>query len=81
VPSPRQILYALVAAGLHIVVAVLVLAGSATGAVPGWATALLAVLWLTAAAIMAKDWQRTGRVLGLSLGVFIAWAVLSLVSR
>ena len=72
-PSPRQLLYAMVAAGFHVVVGVLVI-GSAPLA-PTWWTATMAMVWIVGAGILALCWRRTGLVLAVSLGGFIAWTV------
>jgi hypothetical protein len=72
-PSPRQLLYAMVAAGFHVVVGVLVI-GSAPLA-PTWWTASMAVVWIVVAAILALRWRRTVLVLAVSLGGFIAWTM------
>lgn len=72
-PSPRQLLYAMVAAGFHIVVGVLVI-GSAPLA-PTWWTATMVMVWIVVAGILARRWRHTGLVLAVSLGGFIAWTV------
>lgn len=71
--SPRQLLYAMVGAGFHLVVGILAAASAAL--VPGWWTATVTVFWIVAAAIIGLRWRSTGLVLGLSLGGFIAWTI------
>lgn len=71
--SPRQLLYAMVGAGFHVVVGVLALASA--GLAPGWWTAVVAVFWVAAAALIGLAWRRTALVLGLSMGGFIAWTI------
>jgi hypothetical protein len=72
-PSPRQLLYAMVAAGFHVVVGVLVI-GSVPLA-PTWWTVTMAMVWIVVAGILALRWRHTGLVLAVSLGGFIAWTV------
>lgn len=74
-PTPRQVLYALVAAGFVVVVVILTIGAAAAGLVPTWWTATLAV---TSAAIgigMALHWRRTGPVLVVGIGLFVVWTV------
>lgn len=72
-PSPRQLLYAMVAAGFHVVVGVLVI-GSAPLAPPWWTTTMV-LLWIVIAGTLALRWRRTVLALSVSLGGFIAWTV------
>jgi hypothetical protein len=78
-PSPRQVLYALVAAGFQVVVAVLIAGAAVARLVPGWWTATTTVGWLVVAATGASGWRRTGRVLGSTVGLFLGWTVGTLV--
>ncbi|CAN5814243.1 hypothetical protein BH23ACT5_BH23ACT5_05800 [soil metagenome] len=70
-PTPRQVLYGLVAGAFHGVVGVLAV-GSARLA-PVWWTATVGVGWVAIAVILVWRWRRTGLVLGLSLGGFFVW--------
>lgn len=71
----RRVLYALVAAGFTLVVAVLAIAAIVYAIGPGWwswaTLGLLAVL----AGVGAVRWRRTGFVLGSSVGVFVVWTI------
>jgi len=78
-PSPRQVLYALVGAGLHVVVAVLIV--GAVALVPGWWTATTGVLWMAIAVVTVRRWRSTRLVLGLTVGFFVAWVVVTLAVR
>lgn len=69
----RQVLYALVAAAFHLVVGVLVVFGA--GVFPRWWTAVMGAAWSVALVVGATRWRRTGLVLGLSIGLFVVWAV------
>jgi hypothetical protein len=73
--TPRQVLYGMVAAGFVLVVAVLTGGAAAAGLVPAWWTWTLAVATVLAAAFTAASWRRTGRVLGVTIGLFVAWTV------
>ena len=77
-PTPRQVLYALVAGGLLLVVGVLILGAGFAGVVPGWWTMLAAVGWTGITGYVAMRWRKTGVVLGLSIGFFVAWVVVTL---
>ena len=74
-PSPRQVLYALVAGGFLLVVAILVIGAAVAGLVPIWWT------WATGAAVVlvgawsAVNWRKTATVLLVSIGVFVLWVV------
>ncbi len=78
-PTPRQVLYALVAAGFVLVVVVLVIGGASAGIVPTWWSASLALLIAIAVTWMAQNWRRTGEVLSLGIGLFIVWMVGTLI--
>jgi hypothetical protein len=78
-PTPRQVLYALVAAGFVAVVIVLTVGAAVAGLVPvGWS-------WVMAAAIaavsvwMARNWKRTVLALVLAIGLFLMWMVGTLI--
>lgn len=69
----RQVLYALVAAAFHVVVGVLVVFGA--GVFPQWWTATVGVAWSIILVVGISRWRRTGLVLGLTIGLFVVWAV------
>lgn len=69
----RQLLYALVAAAFHVVVGVLVVFGAAV--FPRWWTAAMGAVWSVVLVVGASRWRRTGLVLGLTIGLFVVWAV------
>lgn len=74
-PTPRQVLYALVAAGFVIVVAILTIGGASAGLVPIWWSAVLAVSIALAATWIAQNWRSTGVVLALAIGLFVMWLI------
>lgn len=78
-PSARQVLYGLVGLGTHLVVAVLI--GAATELVPRWWTALAVVLWTGIGVVAAVRWRRTSMVLGLTVGFFLLWVLVTLAVR
>jgi hypothetical protein len=78
-PTPRQVLYALVAAGFVVVVAVLTIAAAAAGLVPTWWSAVLAAAITVGGTWMAWNWRSTGQVLLIAIGMFIAWLVGTLI--
>ena len=73
--TPRQVLYALVAGGFVLVVAVLTIGGAAAGVVPQWWSALLALAIAVAGGWMGSNWRRTGYVLLVAIGLFLFWMV------
>ena len=74
-PTPRQVLYALVAGGFFVVVAVLVVGAAIAGLSPGWWTALTGSVLLAATLWSVINWRRTGPILILSIGLLIFWTV------
>ncbi len=77
----RQVLYTIVAAGFFIAVAVLALAAAWIGVSPvSWSIGF-GVLWVGAAIVGFRTWERTGRLLLLALAVFVFWTVGALVTR
>ena len=78
-PTPRQVLYALVAAGFVLAVVVLVVGGAAAGIVPTWWSASLAFLIAIAVTWMAQNWRRTGQLLSIGIGLFVVWMVGTLI--
>jgi hypothetical protein len=80
-PTPRQVLYALVGAGFHLVVAVLIVGAEMAGLVPRWWTVAMTVVWVAVAVVAGIRWKRTVVVLGLTMGGFVVWTVGTLVLR
>jgi hypothetical protein len=78
-PTPRQVLYALVAAGFLGVVLILTIGAAAASLVPTWWTVTLGVCLVVAAAWMARSWRRTGSVLAVAIGLFVMWTVGTLI--
>lgn len=73
--TPRQVLYALVAGGFVVVVAILTIAAAGAGLVPAWWSVVLAAGILIGAIWMTANWRDTGRVLSVAIGLFVAWLV------
>lgn len=73
--TPRQVLYALVAAGFVLVVIILTIGGASAGLVPTWWSATLAFVIAIASTWMAQNWRRTGQVLLIAIGIFLFWMV------
>lgn len=80
-PTPRQVLYALVAGGFMLVVATLTVGGAVAGIVPGWWSVTLAVLLAGAGGWMAMNWRSTGPVLLIAIGLFVVWLVGTLILK
>lgn len=74
-PSPRQVLYALVAGGFVVVVAVLTVGGAVAGLVPSWWTVTLAIGLVGVALWGSLHWRRTGALLSLAIGLLVVWMV------
>jgi len=77
--SPRQVLYAAVAACFLVVVALLIVAGAVTGLLPTWWTATLGGSLMLLAVWSGYNWRRTGPVLLGSIGFFVIWAIGTLI--
>jgi hypothetical protein len=77
--TPRQVLYALVAAGFVLVVAILTVGGAAAGFVPTWWSALLAITIVLAGTWIAQNWRSTMVALGLAIGLFLMWMIGTLI--
>ncbi len=69
----RQVLYGVVAAAFHVVVAVLII--GAAPVVPGWWTVTLAGAWLVVTVTGARHWRATARLLAMTIGLFLSWAI------
>jgi len=78
-PSPRQVLYALVAGGFVVVVGVLISGAAVAGLVPMWWTIATAMVAISVAAWSAFNWRRTAIVLVLAIGLFLAWMIGTLI--
>lgn len=78
-PTPRQILYALVAGGFVVVVVILTIGAAAAGLVPTWWSGLLALAIALGAVWIAQNWRQTGAVLAVAMGLFLAWLVGTLI--
>jgi hypothetical protein len=72
-------LYALVAGGFDIVVAVLVAGAAVAGLVPVWWTVASSLAVVSVGAWSAFNWRRTAVVLMSAIGLFLAWAVGTLI--
>jgi hypothetical protein len=77
-PTPRQVLYGLVAAGFHLVVLALIVGAGVTGVVSIAWTLAMTVLWLAFVVWSAANWRRTIPVLLSAMGLFLFWAVATL---
>jgi hypothetical protein len=77
--SPRQVLYALVGAGFLLVVAALIVGAAVAGLVPAWWTAATAASVGALAIWTALNWRKTGAVLTGSIGMFLVWAIGTLI--
>lgn len=78
-PSPRQVLYALVSGGFVLVVGILIGGAAVAGLVPMWWTIATTLVTISVAAWSALNWRRTAVVLALVIGLFLAWAVGTLI--
>lgn len=77
--TPRQLLYALVAGGFLLVVAVLVIGAAVAGLVPGWWTWAMSVAIGLLAIWGILNWRRTGPMLMGSILLFIVWTIGTLI--
>jgi len=78
-PTPRQVLYALVAGGFLLVVAALVVGAAVSGLVPTWWTVATAGTVALVSIWSAANWRRTARVLLGAIGIFLLWTVGTLI--
>lgn len=74
-PTPRQVLYALVAGGFVVVVAILTIGGAMAGLVPTWWSIALGVGIVASAIWMVWNWRKTMMALLLAIGLFVVWLV------
>ena len=77
-PTPRQVLYGLVACGFLVVVLALMIGAGITGVVSVSWTAAMAVIWLALAVWSVRNWRRTIPVLMMAMGLLLFWAVATL---
>jgi len=77
-PTPRQVLYGLVAGSFLMVVLALMIGAGITGVVSVSWTAAMAVVWLSLAVWSVRNWRRTIPVLLMAMGLFLFWAVATL---
>lgn len=80
-PTERQVLYALVAAGFMLVVAVLGVFAALSGLSPRWWSVVMGAVWLLSAVYAGRHWRSTGTVVPLSISVFAIWAIGTLITR
>jgi hypothetical protein len=78
-PTPRQVLYGLVAAGFWAVVLVLTIGAATAGVSPVWWTSTLLALLVGAGLWMGFNWKRTGPTMLISIGLFVVWLVGTLI--
>lgn len=78
-PSPRQVLYALVAGGFLLVVAALVVGAAVSGLVPSWWTVATGVGVALLSIWSALNWRRTVPVLLGAIGLFVLWTIGTLI--
>lgn len=78
-PTPRQVLYALVAGGFLLVVAVLVIGAAVAGLVPGWWTGVMAIGLFGFSIWGVVNWRRTWSLLLGSIGLFVLWTIGTLI--
>lgn len=80
-PTERQVLYALVSAAWFAVVATLAVVAAVVGLSPPTWSVVFAVGWVVSAALGFRQWRRTGRLVVVSVLLFVAWTVGTLLTR
>ena len=78
-PSPRQVLYALVAAGFLAVVAVLIVGAAIAGLVPSWWSMVMAAGLVLIGIWSGLNWRDTAQVLLVSIGYLVIWMIGTLI--
>ena len=78
-PTPRQVLYALVALGFVVVETVLVIGAGVADLVPAWWTVVTSVASAGALLLLVFHWRKTALALAVSIGLFVAWTVGTLI--
>ena len=80
-PTERQVLYALVAGGFIVVVAVLVFGAAYAGLVPTWWSVVAGSATVLVGGMSALRWRDTRFVLLASIMLFLTWTVVTLLVR
>lgn len=78
-PTPRQVLYALVAGGFLLVVAVLVIGAAVASLVPAWWTWAMSLAIGVFAMWGTLNWRKTRPMLMGSILLFIVWTIGTLI--
>ena len=78
-PSPRQVLYALVAAGFLAVVAILIVGAAIAGLVPPWWSIVMAIGLVLVGIWSGLNWRETAPVLLASIGYLVIWMIGTLI--
>jgi hypothetical protein len=78
-PTPRQVLYGLVAAGFLVVAGVLTAGAAAAGIGPVWWAMAMATALIAASVWSIRNWRRTVPCLAISIGLFLTWTVGTLI--
>lgn len=74
-PTPRQVLYALVAGGFVLIVIVLTIGGAVAGVVPDWWSLSMAMAIVAGGGWIAWNWRRTVPALVIGIGLFLIWMI------
>jgi hypothetical protein len=78
-PTPRQVLYALVAAGFLAVVAILIIGAAIVGLVPPWWSIVMAAGLVLIGIWSGLHWRDTAPVLLISIGYLVIWMIGTLI--
>jgi hypothetical protein len=78
-PTPRQVLYALVAAGFMAVVAILIVGAAIVGLVPPWWSIVMGAGLALIGTWSGLNWRETAPVLLVSIGYFVIWMIGTLI--
>lgn len=74
-PTPRQVLYALVAGGFIVVVLVLVIGSAVAGVSPTWWTFTMSAVLGGVTIWSTLHWRRTGPLVVMSIALLVVWTV------
>ncbi len=74
-PTPRQVLYALVAGGFVLIVIVLTIGGAVAGVVPDWWSMSMGLAIVAGGGWIAWNWRRTIPALAIGIGLFLMWLI------
>ncbi|MGB7861436.1 MAG: hypothetical protein WBM90_13145 [Acidimicrobiia bacterium] len=74
-PTPRQVLYALVAAGFLGVVLILVVGSAVAGLSPVWWTWVMSLVLVGEGVWLTFNWRRTGPALLMAIFTLVLWTV------